>query len=61
MLSLIQSKAAQGDLEALNTLAFLQSIGFIKDEPQEPKPTEPKTWELLDQCRRSSNRYQKSA
>jgi hypothetical protein len=48
MLGLIKSEAAQGDAEAIRTLATLRSMGLIKDEPVEPKETP--TWELLDMC-----------
>lgn len=63
MIGLIQSRAASGDLEAINTLEMLRAIGVIKDEPKEAK--ELKLWEIFDQAiqwrKIRSNRYQKSA
>ena len=48
MLGLIQSEAAQGDAEAIRTLAFLREIKLIKDEPKVKKELE--LWEILEMC-----------
>jgi hypothetical protein len=57
MLGLIKSEAAQGDAEAIRTLATLRSMGLIKDEPVEPKKTP--TWELLDMCVTRSRQHKR--
>ena len=49
MLGLIKSEAAQGNAEAIRTLAFLKEIGLIKDdEPKVKKELE--LWEILEMC-----------
>lgn len=48
MMGFIQSKAAQGDPEAIRTLETLRAMKLIKDEPKAAE--EPKAWELLDMC-----------
>ena len=48
MLGLIKSEAAQGDAEAIRTLAFLREIKLIKDEPKVKKELE--LWEILEMC-----------
>ncbi len=60
MIGFIQSKAASGNAEAINTLEMLRSIGFIKDEP---KAEEPKLWELFAEAGMycEPKRYRKSA
>ena len=49
MLGLIKSEAAQGNAEAIRTLAFLKEIGLIKDdEPKVKKELE--LWQILEMC-----------
>jgi hypothetical protein len=57
MLGLIKSEAAQGDAEAIRTLATLRSMGLIEDEPVEPKETP--TWELLAMCVARSRQHKR--
>lgn len=58
MLGLIQSKAKQGDAEAIQTLATLRSMGLIDDEPK--VVAERPLWELFAEVGMyfgESNRY----
>lgn len=48
MLGLIQSEAAQGNAEAIRTLAFLREMKLIKDKPKVKKELE--LWEILEMC-----------
>jgi len=48
MMGFIQSKAAQGDPEAIRTLKTLRSMGLINDEPKVEK--EQTLSEIFDMC-----------
>jgi hypothetical protein len=48
MLGLLKMQAAQGNAEAIQTLATLRSMGLIEDEP--PAPKETPLSEIFDMC-----------
>ena len=48
MIGLIKAQAAEGDEEAIKTLATLRTMWLIEDAPEVAK--ERPLWELLDMC-----------